>query len=247
MAAPELQIGFFGGDPDNFTYPRYNLDFSFFRIYGDDGQPLDSRPYFQVGHRGRADGEPIFIIGNPGSTSRLQSVAELEFRRDVSDRYLLDFLRDRVAVLQQYADAHPQEAERLDLANTIFELQNSEKAYEGQLKRPRGCQRAGPAAQAAAGVPRLHPGASRSCARKYRGMFAELAQLQRQKRAVRARLRRVRGTHGRGFSSATLHRALCWPSSSLSGRSRGAPEDALQPLREQLLAGARAAAGLDQG
>jgi hypothetical protein len=77
VAAPELQIGFFGGDPDNFTYPRYNLDFSFFRIYGDDGKPLESQQYFQWAANGAQPGEAVFVIGNPGSTSRLQSVAEL--------------------------------------------------------------------------------------------------------------------------------------------------------------------------
>ncbi|MGD2070263.1 MAG: S46 family peptidase, partial [Gemmatimonadota bacterium] len=63
VMAPELQIGFFGGDPDNFTYPRYNLDFSFFRIYDDEGEPLRTENWFQWSDRGAEAGDPIFIIG----------------------------------------------------------------------------------------------------------------------------------------------------------------------------------------
>ena len=134
VAAPELQVGFYGGDPDNFTYPRYNLDFSFLRVYDERGQPLKSDTYFKLDDDGLKPGDPVFVIGNPGSTSRLQTVAELEFRRDVSDKGVLEFINRRIAVLQTYADAHPVESEKLDLINGIFSLQNSQKAYIGQLK-----------------------------------------------------------------------------------------------------------------
>ena len=107
VMAPELQIGFFGGDPDNFTYPRYNLDFAFFRIYDEDGRPLRSDPHFAFDQDGLQEGDPIFIVGNPGTTSRLQTVAELEFRRDVSDRGVIELLRSRMAVLDAYIAAHP--------------------------------------------------------------------------------------------------------------------------------------------
>ena len=93
VMAPELQIGFFGGDPDNFTYPRYNMDFAFFRLYEDNGSPLSSDMYFPFDRDGLSEGDPIFIVGNPGSTSRLQTVSELEYRRDVSDRFLLETIR----------------------------------------------------------------------------------------------------------------------------------------------------------
>ena len=72
VMAPELQIGFFGGDPDNFTYPRYNMDFAFFRLYDEAGAPLSSDTYFPFDRDGLSEGDPIFIVGNPGSTSRLQ-------------------------------------------------------------------------------------------------------------------------------------------------------------------------------
>src|SRR5690606_25570945 len=106
---------------------------AFYRIYDADGRPLRSPQFFQWDSDGAQPEEPVFIIGNPGSTSRLQSVAQLEFRRDVSDRGLLAFLRDRVQVLRSFARANPQDAERLALQNTIFSLENAEKAYAGQI------------------------------------------------------------------------------------------------------------------
>ena len=232
VMAPELQIGFFGGDPDNFTYPRYNLDFAFFRVYDDDGRPLRSEPYFPVDLDGAQPGEPVFIIGNPGSTSRLQSVAELEFRRDVSDRYLLEFLRSRIDVLQAFADANPEEAERLDLVNTIFSLQNSEKAYEGQVA---GLEDAGVLARrlklqrafrdSILADPRLRA--------EYGGLFEELAELQVRKREVAPAYGAFLALTAEGFSSATLHRALL-AFQVLNARGRGAPDEALEGLREQL-------------
>ena len=134
VMAPELQIGFYGGDPDNFTYPRYNLDFAFLRVYDDEGDPLNSSEhYFRFDDDGLAEGDPVFVIGNPGSTSRLQTVAELEFRRDVGDRGVLSFIDNRIDVLHAFQDANPEAARRMDLINDIFSLQNSQKAYNGRL------------------------------------------------------------------------------------------------------------------
>ena len=114
VMAPELQIGFFGGDPDNFTYPRYNMDFAFFRLYDESGAPLSSDTYFPFDRDGLSEGDPIFIVGNPGSTSRLQTVSELEYRRDVSDRFLLETVRKRMAVLEVYIEENPEIAEQYD-------------------------------------------------------------------------------------------------------------------------------------
>jgi hypothetical protein len=133
VAAPELQMGYFGGDPDNFTFPRYALDFAFFRIYGDDGQPLADHAYFPVDKDGLREGDAIFIVGNPGSTSRLQTVAELEFRRDVGDRNTTEFYRTRMEALGAFIQAYPVEAEALDLRNSWFSLSNSLKAFRGRL------------------------------------------------------------------------------------------------------------------
>jgi hypothetical protein len=80
---PELHLGFFGGDYDNFTYPRYDLDCSFFRVYDDNGKPLKTEHYFKFSANGASEGEPVFVIGNPGTTLRLSTISDLEFRRDV--------------------------------------------------------------------------------------------------------------------------------------------------------------------
>lgn len=79
---PEQQIGYFGGDYDNFTYPRYDVDFSLFRVY-EDGKPLQTEHYFKFSPNGAQDGEVIFTVGNPGRTNRLKTVSQLKYYRDV--------------------------------------------------------------------------------------------------------------------------------------------------------------------
>ncbi|MFC5412140.1 S46 family peptidase [Larkinella bovis] len=125
---PELQLGFFGGDPDNFTYPRYALDFSFFRVY-DNGKPLKTSHYFKFNPNGINENEPVFVTGNPGSTERLKTVAELEFDRDLKMPYILQLLRNRAEALQVYNTKVKNDS----IQNEIFSLENSLKAYGGQL------------------------------------------------------------------------------------------------------------------
>ncbi|GAB3507234.1 S46 family peptidase [Spirosoma knui] len=125
---PELQLGFFGGDYDNFTYPRYALDCSFFRVY-DNGKPLQTSHFFKFNTNGVRDGEPIFVIGNPGHTERLKTVAELEFDRDVQTPATIQQLRNRSGALQTYNAT----AKSDSVLNEIFSYENSIKAYNGQL------------------------------------------------------------------------------------------------------------------
>jgi hypothetical protein len=80
--APEYQIAMFGGDPDNFEYPRFTLDFCFFRAY-ENGAPAKVKHFLKWNEAGLAENDLVFISGHPARTSRLVTVAELEFQRDV--------------------------------------------------------------------------------------------------------------------------------------------------------------------
>src|SRR5438034_4628513 len=133
VLAPELAIGYFGGDDDNFTYPRYDLDFSLYRVYDASGQPLKTQNYFHWTKTGVREDEPVFVVGNPGSTSRLATVAELEYARDVRLPATLDLLKSRIAALEEWSRAEPGLAAARQVSTQIFEYANSVKAYEGQV------------------------------------------------------------------------------------------------------------------
>ncbi len=127
--APEEQAAFFGGDPDNFTYPRYNLDFAVFRVY-EHGKPVRPTHYLKWNSRGAADGELVFVSGHPGSTDRLNTVAQLEYARDVRLPTALTFLKNRLQVLRAYAAGGPEPARQAQ--DHIFDLENSLKAVQGE-------------------------------------------------------------------------------------------------------------------
>jgi hypothetical protein len=129
--APEDQAAFFGGDPDNFTYPRYDLDMALFRVY-ENGKPIDTKDYLKWNPAGATDGELVFVPGHPGSTQRQDTVAQLEFERDFYEPIALKLLKNRVAVLEQYSAQGTEQARQA--ASLIFGLQNSVKAYEGRYK-----------------------------------------------------------------------------------------------------------------
>jgi hypothetical protein len=127
--APEQQAAFYGGDPDNFTYPRYDLDMALFRVY-EDGKPLHSDHYVKWSAKGAAPGELIFISGHPGSTERQDTMAELLAERDVHGPAITEYLQRRIAAAQAFATQGPEQA-RL-VGSTIFGLQNSLKVYLGR-------------------------------------------------------------------------------------------------------------------
>jgi hypothetical protein len=133
--APEFQLGFFGGDPDNFTYPRYCLDITFFRAY-ESGRPADTPHHLVWSREGVREGEPVFVSGHPANSSRLATLDELEFRRDHLYPFTLDRLRSRIAALKAYGDESP-ENERLARA-VLFSAENSQKRYTGFLDGLRG-------------------------------------------------------------------------------------------------------------
>jgi hypothetical protein len=129
--APEQQIAFFGGDPDNFTYPRYDLDFALFRVY-ENGKPVNPEHYLRWNRRGAADGELVFVSGHPASTNRSYPVSQLEYARDIQLPMVLSFIKNRLAVLQQYAATGPEPARLVE--NLKFSLENSQKAYQGEYQ-----------------------------------------------------------------------------------------------------------------
>ncbi len=126
--APEQQTAFFGGDPDNFTYPRYDLDMAVYRVY-ENGKPIDSRDYLKWNPKGAEDKELVFVSGHPGSTSRLDTMAQLEYLRDISDPIRIKLYQSRIATLEKYSTQGPDPA--LQASSEIFFLQNSLKAYQG--------------------------------------------------------------------------------------------------------------------
>jgi len=126
--APEFDIAFFGGDPDNFTYPRYDLDITFFRVYEND-KPAHLDNYLQWSRTGVNDGDLIFVSGHPGNTSRLLTMAQLEFLRDVQYPASLRLYKRRIALLQDFS-SQSQENARI-AKEDIFGLQNSQKAVTG--------------------------------------------------------------------------------------------------------------------
>jgi hypothetical protein len=126
--APEFDIAFFGGDPDNFTFPRYDLDITFFRVYEND-KPAHLDNYLKWSSQGVAEGDLIFVSGHPGSTGRLLTMAQLEFLRDVQYPSVLNILERRIAVLKNFSQESGENARVAK--EDLFGLQNSLKAISG--------------------------------------------------------------------------------------------------------------------
>jgi hypothetical protein len=128
--APEFDAAFYGGDPDNFTFPRYCLDMSLFRVY-ENGKPLQVKSFLPWSTTGVKEGEPVFTSGHPGATQRLNTVAHLEFLRDQSLPFNLDAYGRIRDALDAYAkQGIEQERQAKDL---FFGLENSIKSWKGQL------------------------------------------------------------------------------------------------------------------
>ena len=126
--APEFQMAFFGGDADNFTYPRYDLDITFFRVY-ENNKPATVKDFLSWNKAGIREGDPIFVSGHPGSTGRWLTGAQMTFLRDNEYPWKLDMYKRRIAALKEFAKLS---AENARIAREpIFGLENSQKATIG--------------------------------------------------------------------------------------------------------------------
>src|SRR3954451_10985557 len=128
---PEFQAAFFGGDPDNFNFPRFNIDMALVRVY-ENNKPVQPENYFKWSTAGAKDGSLVFVTGNPGSTSRLDTVAHLEQLRDTSIPIILRLLERREAMLKKYMALGEEQTRQAQ--NELNSVQNSLKVYRGQLK-----------------------------------------------------------------------------------------------------------------
>jgi hypothetical protein len=128
--APEQQIAFYGGDPDNFAFPRYDLDVTFFRVYEDD-KPAKIEHFLRWSKNGPQKDELVFVIGHPGRTDRLNTFAELEYLRDKGYPFLLERLY-RWEVMANVFSGNSIEHERR-AKDFLFSMANSRKAIDGEL------------------------------------------------------------------------------------------------------------------
>ncbi len=129
VMAPELQAAFYGGDPDNFTYPRFALDFAFFRVY-ENGKPVKIDHYLKWSADGAAENELVFVTGHPGHTDRLNTVAQLEYARDLGLPLYLEVARKKRADYYAYAKLGVEQTRRSK--DRIFSIENAIKAVSGE-------------------------------------------------------------------------------------------------------------------
>jgi Peptidase S46 len=127
--APEVQVASFGGEVDNFEFPRFDLDINFFRAY-ENNEPVHPKHFLKWNPAGATEDELVFVIGNPGSTNRLDTIASLKFRRDMQLPYYLDRMRYREALFQQFSDLGS--AETRMVGEERHEAANYRKLIAGQ-------------------------------------------------------------------------------------------------------------------
>jgi hypothetical protein len=128
--APEQQIAFYGGDPDNFEYPRYDLDVCFFRVY-ENGKPAKIDHYLKWSKAGAKNDELVFVSGHPGKTDRLATIAELDYLRDTHYPFMLQRLNRWEVLLTAFSGRSEENARQAK--ELLFTVQNSRKARVGGL------------------------------------------------------------------------------------------------------------------
>jgi len=130
VMAPELQAAAFGGDPDNFNYPRFSLDFAFFRVY-ENNKPIESKNYFKWSKYGAKENELVFVFGHPGSTERQKTMSQILYQKDYSFPEYIKLLKYKLTLFREYANKGKEEKRRAK--DYILGMENSLKAIEGEL------------------------------------------------------------------------------------------------------------------
>lgn len=240
VAAPEVLLGFFGGDWDNFTFPRYDLDFTILRAYGPDGRPVHTDHFYRWGGAdGVRAGEVVFVIGNPGQTSRLTTLSQMHYQRDVATPVQHAFLTSRFAAMQAFRQASPSEAEQYDIRNRMFGLSNSMKSLGGRLEALHDpvimARRADTERMLLDSIR-----ARRDLQGRYGRLFQQMADLQQQKLRLAVPYRAFSTLLATGGGSATLQVGFgAW-------RVQHGPADSANLFRERLARVATVPRALEQ-
>ncbi len=222
VMAPEHAIAFFGGDPDNFEFPRYDLDVTFLRIY-QDGKPADtSANYFKWSEKGAKEGDLTFVSGHPGRTSRGLTIAELEYQRDVAMPKMLFYMSEVRGMVTEFQKRGP-EQKRIS-NNILFGVENGLKATKGRLE---ALQDKDFFAQKVAAEQELRKKveANPEMKKKYGAAWDEIAKAQKELRNIRSELAYME--QGQGLSSQLFGIAR-----TLVRASEELPKDNGQRLRE---------------
>jgi hypothetical protein len=234
VAAAELQLGFFGGDPDNFTYPRYALDFAFLRVYDDTGRPYRPEHHFTWSARGVSEGDAVFVIGNPGPTSRLTTMAQLDFFRDLLVPAQIALLQSRLTALRALYAADPALADRYDIRNRAFSLSNSLKAALGRLDalhQPFVLARRRDAERQLQDSINAKP----ELRQRYGDVIERIGAIQRRKTELGREYAAFLGFGGAAFWPATLRRAI-GVQQLTAAVAAGAPADSSAAIQRRLRA-----------
>ena len=232
VMAPEKQLGYFGGEQDNFTFPRYTLDMAFFRAYDPNGNVAVTPHHYQWSISGAEVGDPVFVVGNPGSTSRLGSVSQLRFERDYVLNQQIEALQRRESLLRSYRGGDETGADEVD--NMWFSISNSLKALSGQLK---GLRNDTLMARRSAAEFQMKEDLfkSDSLSARYGSVFQNIDELQRSKRAEAGRMKAFTFL-GTAIGSRILTRALYgYYYANLQQRGY-ADKSALDDIRKEALA-----------
>lgn len=128
---PELFVAKLGGDPDNFTYPRYGLDCAFLRAY-ENGKPIKTDFYFNWNDKSIVEDQPVFVIGNPGRTNRIYTMAQIEYARDIQYPMLVDMFKEMYGIYEKMVEETS--AEDFNLIARLYSIGNALKVYEGTYK-----------------------------------------------------------------------------------------------------------------